>query len=82
MTKSVLGALVGVLVGEGRLTLLDAAHAWRHPDPRAAIAIEDPLRMRSGLGLEEHEPDIGCDRDAVQPGRAAVRQRPLIAPRA
>ena len=55
MTKSVLGALVGVLVGEGRLSLRDVElmPRWRRPDPRAAITLEDLLRMRSGLGFSE-----------------------------
>src|SRR5262249_36597034 len=47
MTKSVLGALLGVLVGDGRLTLSDRAltPGWQDPDPRAAITVEDLLRM-------------------------------------
>jgi CubicO group peptidase (beta-lactamase class C family) len=54
MTKSVLGALIGTLVGEGRLSLTDKAllSEWRG-DPRAEIAVEDLLRMRSGLRFSE-----------------------------
>jgi CubicO group peptidase (beta-lactamase class C family) len=55
MAKSVLNALVGILVDDGRLSL--ASHEllplWRAPDPRAAISLEDLLRMRSGLQFSE-----------------------------
>ena len=63
MTKSVLGALVGVLVGEGRLSLRDVElmPGWRRPDPRAAITLEDLLRMRSGLGFSEEYADLASD---------------------
>ena len=63
MTKSVLGALAGVLVGEGRLSLQDRhlLPAWRDPDPRAAIAVEDLLRMRSGLAFSEEYADLRSD---------------------
>ncbi len=55
MTKSVLGTLVGLLVSAGRLTLADREllPAWRSPDPRSAIQLEDLLRMRSGLRFSE-----------------------------
>ena len=55
MAKSVLNALVGLLVDQGRLSLDQRellAH-WRSPDPRAAISLEDLLRMRSGLHFSE-----------------------------
>jgi CubicO group peptidase (beta-lactamase class C family) len=55
MAKSVLSALVGILVQDGRLSL-DARELllhWRAPDPRAAISLEDLLRMRSGLRFTE-----------------------------
>jgi CubicO group peptidase (beta-lactamase class C family) len=55
MAKSVLSALVGMLVDEGRLSL-DARELlphWRSPDPRAAVTLEDLLRMRSGLRFSE-----------------------------
>jgi CubicO group peptidase (beta-lactamase class C family) len=55
MTKSILSALVGILVERGTLAL-DAREllpAWRAPDPRAAITLEDLLRMRSGLRFSE-----------------------------
>jgi CubicO group peptidase (beta-lactamase class C family) len=56
MTKGVMSALVGILVGEGRLALKDRAllPQWRKPgDPRADITLEDLLRMRSGLAFSE-----------------------------
>jgi CubicO group peptidase (beta-lactamase class C family) len=55
MAKSVLSALVGILVHEGRLALdqKDLLPSWRAPDPRAAITLEDLLRMRSGLRFSE-----------------------------
>ncbi len=56
MTKSAAGALIGTLVGEGRLALTDKRllPEWSSPgDPRAEIALEDLLRMRSGLSFAE-----------------------------
>jgi CubicO group peptidase (beta-lactamase class C family) len=63
MTKSVLGALVGVLVGENRLSLGDRAllPLWRNGDPRGAITVEDLLRMRSGLAFSERYADFSSD---------------------
>jgi CubicO group peptidase (beta-lactamase class C family) len=55
MAKSIMCALVGILVEEGRLSI-DARELlplWRSPDPRAAISLEDLLRMRSGLRFAE-----------------------------
>ena len=56
MTKSVTNALVGVLVKEGKLKLRDPAPVpeWRSPgDPRAAITLDNLLRMSSGLRFKE-----------------------------
>ena len=55
MTKSVLSALIGTLVSEGRLTIgqHELMPHWRAPDPRSAITLEDLLRMRSGLRFSE-----------------------------
>jgi CubicO group peptidase (beta-lactamase class C family) len=63
MTKSVLGALIGVLVGEGRLCLDECAllPEWHAPDPRALITVEDLLRMRSGLQFSEVYDDFSSD---------------------
>ena len=56
MTKAVMSALVGVLVGEKRLALDRGSllPQWSGPgDPRAKITLEDLLRMRSGLAFAE-----------------------------
>ena len=55
MAKSVLNALIGLLVADGRLALDSRAllPAWTADDPRAAITLEDLLRMRSGLRFSE-----------------------------
>jgi hypothetical protein len=56
MTKSVLGALVGILVERGLLSLdrRSLLPEWSSPgDPRGGISVEDLLRMRSGLEFEE-----------------------------
>jgi CubicO group peptidase (beta-lactamase class C family) len=54
MTKSVLGALIGTMVRDGR-PALDAKGllAEWSGDARAGIALEDLLRMRSGLRFSE-----------------------------
>jgi hypothetical protein len=56
MSKSLLHALVGIRVAEGKLSL-DAAGllpAWRGAgDARATITLEELLRMSSGLRFEE-----------------------------
>ena len=56
LTKSVMNALVGILVHEGRLAVDQGAllAAWREPhDPRQAITLEQLMRMDSGLDLDE-----------------------------
>ena len=55
MAKSVLSALIGTLVSEGRLTVgqQELLPQWRSPDARSAITLEDLLRMRSGLRFSE-----------------------------
>jgi CubicO group peptidase (beta-lactamase class C family) len=64
MSKSVLNALVGVLVREGRLTV-DAPvpiPEWQRPgDPRAAITVDHLLRMSSGLRFDEDQDSPGSD---------------------
>ena len=54
--KSVLNALVGVLVNQGRLVVNERApvSAWDTPDdPRRTITVDHLLRMTSGLALAE-----------------------------
>jgi CubicO group peptidase (beta-lactamase class C family) len=63
MTKSVLNALIGVLVGENLLSLTDRAlrPEWDSTDPRASITLDDLLRMRSGLAFSEAYEDLTSD---------------------
>jgi CubicO group peptidase (beta-lactamase class C family) len=56
MTKSVINALIGILVKEGRLKLQDRTliPEWREPgDPRGDITLDQLLRMSSGLTFNE-----------------------------
>ena len=56
MAKSVVHALVGILVGQGRLSLYEsvAVPEWQEPDdPRRAITLDQLLRMSSGLAFNE-----------------------------
>lgn len=58
VAKSFTNALLGILVRQGRLRVDQPVGApeWRQAgDPRAAITIEDLLRMRSGLAVKEEE---------------------------
>jgi CubicO group peptidase (beta-lactamase class C family) len=86
MTKSVFGALIGVLVGEGRLSLGDRALLphWRDGDPRGAITVEDLLRMRSGLAFSEVYSDFSSDVIRMlfleTDSAAYAASRPLSAP--
>ena len=60
MSKSVLNALVGILVGDGRLYLEAPAPvaAWAAPgDPRRDITLDQLLRMSSGLRFDEDYDD-------------------------
>jgi CubicO group peptidase (beta-lactamase class C family) len=86
MAKSVLNALIGILVGEQRLSLQGKAllPVWEPPDSRASITLEDLLRMRSGLKFSEEYADYSSDVVEMlfnQPDAAAYAARqPLIAP--
>jgi CubicO group peptidase (beta-lactamase class C family) len=56
MTKSVLGALTGILVKQGRLNINDPSPVpeWQDVhDPRHIITVRDLLQQRSGLDFEE-----------------------------
>jgi CubicO group peptidase (beta-lactamase class C family) len=56
MSKSVMSALVGILVAQGRLTLDAQAPVpeWANPnDPRHAITLDQLLHMSSGLEFDE-----------------------------
>ena len=64
MTKSVMSALIGTLIGAKKLALTDKKllREWDEPnDPRSAIALEDLLRMRSGLRFSEVYSDTQSD---------------------
>ncbi len=54
--KSVISALVGILVRDGQLSVHTPAPVpeWAHPtDPRGAISIDHLLRMTSGLAISD-----------------------------
>ncbi|MCZ7529018.1 MAG: beta-lactamase family protein [Acidimicrobiia bacterium] len=64
MAKSINSALVGILVGEGRLDITEPVDApeWSEPgDPRAEITLDELLRMSSGLEWEESYEDSNGD---------------------
>jgi CubicO group peptidase (beta-lactamase class C family) len=88
MAKSMLHAIVGVLVGEGRLRLDETGLVpeWRD-DERAAIGLRDLLAMRDGLDWNEDYVDAGGSQviDMLYgEGNADVgafaRSRPLAVP--
>jgi len=56
LTKSVINALIGILVRQGKLQVKQPAPiaAWRSPgDPHHAITVDQLLRMDSGLPFDE-----------------------------
>jgi len=64
MTKSVMGALVGIRVRQGALDLHAPAPVpeWRgEADPRAAITLDQLMRMSSGLEFGESTGDYDSD---------------------
>ena len=86
MTKSVMNALAGILVGQGDLSL-DAPvpiEEWRAPrDARGSITLDHLLRMSSGLrfdeGMENPRADVARMLfDAGDASALAIRQ-PLVA---
>lgn len=77
MAKSINSALVGILVGEGSLDIWEPVDApeWDGPDdPRAAITLDDLLRMSSGLEWEASYSDLS----ETQPGFRGPRQRRVV----
>ena len=56
MTKSITNALIGILIGQGKLGLNQTftLNEWQDAgDPRRAITLEQMLRMSSGLAFDE-----------------------------
>jgi len=87
MTKSVINALIGILVHQGKLSL-NADHLlseWRSPnDPRRHITLDQLLRMSSGLSFSENYTSPLADATTMlfQRGDAAryAEHLPPIAP--
>lgn len=83
MTKSVMNALVGILVRQGAVDVEKPAPiaAWQNAnDPRRAITLEHLMRMETGLALDEtgsgfdpsnqmfyDEPDMAAYAERTQP---------------
>jgi hypothetical protein len=64
MTKSVINALVGILVGQGKLSLTDRIHVpeWKGLDSgRSTITLNNLLQMSSGLDFNEDDSDPLAD---------------------
>jgi CubicO group peptidase (beta-lactamase class C family) len=64
MTKSVMNALAGILVNEGRLSVDRPVPMpeWQTPgDPRSRITLDQLLRMSSGLQFDEDMTDPRAD---------------------
>jgi hypothetical protein len=86
MTKSVINLLIGVLVREGKLSVMQTAPvpAWHEDagDPRGAITIDELLRMSSGLEFNE-EYSVYSDVTrmlSVEPDAAGfAASKPLVA---
>jgi CubicO group peptidase (beta-lactamase class C family) len=88
MAKSMLHAAMGVLVGDGRISVDDAPDVpeWRG-DERAAISTADLLAMRDGLAWNEDYVDAGGSQviemlfgEGAGDVGAFARARPLAAP--
>ena len=86
MAKSMLHAVVGMLVAEGRLRTDAPAPVpeWPAGDPRAAITLEHLLTMRDGLDFAEDYDDAGASHviemlfgDAVADTARFAAERPL-----
>jgi CubicO group peptidase (beta-lactamase class C family) len=84
VAKSVINALIGILVRQGRLSLDAPAPvpAWQDPsDARHVINLEELMRMTSGLALDET--NSGFDRSSrmlyTQPDMAGYAERAPLA---
>ncbi|WP_343519456.1 serine hydrolase [Sphingomonas sp.] len=83
VAKSIAGTLIGIAVADGKLDPAKPAPVpeWRTPgDPRAAITLDQLLRMASGLGSDT----AGNRTDAIYFGGTAVTEQtvdwPIVAP--
>lgn len=85
MSKSVINALIGILVRQGKLSVQDIAPVpeWENPaDPRHNITIDQLLRMSSGLHfVEEYELQYGVTKMLydTRDKAAFAANEPLIA---
>ena len=84
MTKSVTNALVGILVGQGKLAVDEPAPVpeWSGPDdPRGAITLDQMLRMSSGLEFgeiyEDPRSDVCLMLFSVRDAAAYAADKPL-----
>jgi CubicO group peptidase (beta-lactamase class C family) len=66
MAKSVLQAVVGLLIGDGKLRLHEPVDVpqWPAGDTRAAITLDQLLRMSAGLAFREEYAD-GANSDVI-----------------
>ena len=85
MAKSITSALIGIMVRDGRLSVIDPATVpeWPAGDPRAGITIDNLLRMESGLEFSQgRPPDFGDQGAMVLSGDAAryAAEKPLVNP--
>jgi len=83
VAKSIAGTLVGIAVADGKLDPMKPATIpeWRqYGDPRAAVTLDQLLRMASGLGSDT----AGNRTDAIYFGGTSVTEQavawPLVAP--
>jgi CubicO group peptidase (beta-lactamase class C family) len=86
MAKSVTNAMVGLLVREGELDVAAAAPiaAWQvePDDPRAAITLDQLMRMSSGLAFAERYGPFGEGSDMLfvdDDAAARAIEKPLVA---
>jgi CubicO group peptidase (beta-lactamase class C family) len=82
VAKSITCAMVGVLVRQGRISVTAPARApeWTGTgDPRAAITLDDLLRMSSGLEWNE-DTDIGAATSSRDAAKAVAEHRLVHSP--
>lgn len=75
MTKSITNALIGVLVGQGKISVNDPApiEQWQKPgDPHAAITVDHLLRMSAGFDFHHDMNPTGQRQQALFGGIDSV----------